>query len=614
MPRSRRHARSNHLLTLLAAQIRADILRATTLAGSGHPTSSLSAVELLTVLFFGGRFRADLQHPQNPANDRFVLSKGHAAPLLYALYAAAGKVSLRALIRLRSFNSPLEGHPSIRFPYVDVPTGSLGQGLGAGIGMAIAARQTGSPSRTYVLMGDGELAEGSVWEAAQLAAHMHLGSLVAIVDVNRLGQSGPTMAGHHLRTSARRFSASGWTVLTVDGHDVPGLRRTFARLPSGQRPTVVLAKTIKGKGVSFLENREGWHGKPLSLSDYERAMRELSPLEHRYAILPSSPRRRKATVRRRPMAIADTTEPTMSLRETFGRSLVASMAKFPELVVLDGDVKNSTMTEGFARSFPDRFLECFIAEQVMVAVASGLAARGQLPVVATFAAFLTRAFDQLRMAQYGRGHIVIVGTHAGISVGPDGPSQMGLEDVAMFRTLRNTAILAPADAESTRQLLACALRAKGIVYLRLPRQPLPRIYSRAAPFHRGGSHVLRSSAHDRATVVAHGVTVQEALRAAATLAAEGIDIRVIDAYSIHPLDIPTLRRAAEETRHLLVVEDHRSAGGFGEAVRSALGVAGGAVTSLAVDVVPRSGTPEELLAFAHIDADAIVEAVTSLLQ
>lgn len=613
MARPRDRIRTDHDLTLLALQIRADILRATTFAKSGHPTSSLSAVELLTVLFFGGLFRADLRRPQHPANDRLILSKGHAAPLLYALYAAAGKVSLRHLIRLRSFKSPLEGHPSMRFPYVDVPTGSLGQGLAAGIGMAIAAKRTGSPSRTYVLMGDGELAEGSVWEAAQLASHMRLAALTAIVDVNRLGQSGPTMVGYHLRTYARRFSAFGWNVLTVDGHDIHALRRIFARLRTSRGPAVVLAKTVKGKGVSFLENREHWHGKPLSIAQNEEAMRELSPPERRYAMLPSRPLPVIPVARKRTGVPVSKVQRITSLREALGRSLLDSAARFPGLIVLDGDVKNSTMTDAFSRDFPDRFLECYIAEQAMVGVATGLAARGQLPVVATFAAFLTRAFDQLRMAQYGRGRMIVVGTHAGVSVGHDGPSQMGLEDIAMFRTLQNTTILAPADATATRRLVACALRAHGMTYLRIPRPSLPIIYPQSASFHRGGSHTLRSSSKDRATIVSYGVTVHEALRAAAVLAQEGVEVRVIDAYSVHPIDILTLRKAAQETHHLVVVEDHRSAGGLGEAVRSALGAAGG-VTSLAVDVAPRSGTADELFAHAHIDAGAIVEAVSSLLQ
>lgn len=596
-------------LQKLARLVRAYILRSTTAAGSGHPSSSLSAVELMTALLFGGVFRADLKNPALPNNDRLIFSKGHAAPLLYALYAAAGRLRPRDLLRLRKFGSRLEGHPMPVFPYTEFPTGSLGQGLSAGVGVALAAKIDRLPFRTYVLLGDSEMTEGSVWEALQLASFRRLENLTAILDVNRLGQSGPTMVQHDVQTYARRVGSFGWKTLVVDGHEIPAIQEAYrTALATRGQPTMIIAKTLKGKGVSFLENQEGWHGKAVPHKELKAALGEIGKVDltARGTVTPPrmvQPRRPKTRPTRD--ASYQLGEP-VATRKAFGQGLVRLGRAFPELVVLDAEVQNSTFTEFFAQKYPNRFIQCFIAEQSMVGTAQGLASRGKLPVASTFAAFFTRAFDQLRMAQFAGLHEVFVGTHVGVHIGEDGASQMGLEDIALFRTLQDSIVLYPSDAVSMEKLLERALRAHGIVYLRATRAPTPVLYKPTTRFTIGGSAVLRSSKKDRATIVASGITLHEALKAADLLTKRNIPIRVIDLYSIKPLDAKTLRTAARETGRLLVVEDHHPAGGIAEAVRSALGRWAGTVTSLAVTKIPKSGKPEELLHQQNIDAASII--------
>lgn len=604
-------------LTELAKLVRWYILRSTTAAGSGHPTSCLSAVELIVALFFGNVFRADLSRPQYPNNDRLIFSKGHAAPLLYALYAAAGKLKPNDLLRLRKFGSPLEGHPMPVFPYTETPTGSLGQGLSAGIGMALSAKLNRLSFRTYVLLGDSEMAEGSVWEAIQFAAYRKIDNLTAILDVNRLGQSGPTMLGHDVHEHGRRLASFGWKTIVVDGHNLAAILRAYHQAQTiKDRPTAIVAKTIKGKGVSFTENREGWHGRALNKDELKTALAELGPVNRNVRGAMAAPQLLQPTILpRKPIHdLRYKLGQLVAPRQAFGSGIVRIAPAFPKLLVLDGEVKNSTATEQFARRFPKRFIECFIAEQNMAGIANGLAARGQLPVTATFAAFFTRAFDQLRMAQYSGTHQVYAGSHIGVHIGQDGASQMGLEDIAMFRSLQNSTVLYPADAVATERLLERALKASGLIYLRLTRAALPVIYKPTTRFTVGGSHVLRQTKHDQATIVAAGITLHEALNAANTLAKQKIPVRVIDLYSLKPIDANTLKQAARQTKHLVVVEDHKPEGGIGEAVRRALGPLVGSVTSLAVTKVPKSGKPEELLRHQGIDTVSIVQKLTTIIR
>lgn len=607
-------APSQHLEEI-ARLVRALVVDSTTTAGSGHPTSCLSAVDIAVTLMFGGTFRADLKRPQNASNDRIIFSKGHAAPLLYALYAVAGVIPVSELKRLRRFGSRLEGHPMPAFRYVEAPTGSLGQGLSYGIGEAVAATLDRLPYRTYVLIGDGETAEGSFWEAVQLASHKKIGNLTAIVDMNRLGQSGPTMLANDARLLERRITSFGWKTHVVDGHSIPKLQRVF-RTAAGVhgKPVMIIARTIKGKGVSFLENREGWHGKTLDREERSRALKALGPIDRRIRGVIASPERVSF---RHPRAVPPIVQrsvvPVISVREAIGRSLVRSIRSFPRMVVLDADVKNSTYLDRFAARFPSRFVETFIAEQNMVGIMIGLAARGHLPVAATFASFWTRAYDQLRMAQYAGTHVVCIGTHAGVHVGEDGPSQMGLEDIAMFRSLQGSTVLYPADAGAAEKLLVLALRSKGIVYIRATRATLPVMHPATTTFRIGGSRTILRSNNDQATIVGAGATIHEALKAALALKRRGISIRVIDCYSVKPIDAESMQRAARETRHLVVVEDHRQEGGIAEAVRSSLGAYAGTVRSLSVHRTPRSGKPDQLYAYEGIDSQSIFKVVRRLI-
>jgi transketolase len=596
------------------AQVRADIIRSTTAAGSGHPSSSLSAADIVGTLFFGHLFRADLSDTAHPANDRFICSKGHAAPLLYAVYAALGMVTEDELRTLREFNSRLEGHPTMRFPFTEVPTGSLGQGLGVGVGMAIHAQYVSkAPYRTFVLLGDSELMEGSNWEAVALAAHYTLSGLVALVDVNRLGQRGETMHGYDMSAYQKKFTAFGWQVITVDGHSIPALLKAYQQACSGKKkqPTVILAKTVKGKGVPFIENKHGWHGKALSHSEAQIALKHIAaPVKRVFATLRKPAAYTVRSARIRPAQELDTAGygSVFATRKAYGHSLVEQFPVHPAMVVLDAEVSNSTHSALFAKRYPSRFFEMFIGEQAMVSVALGMAARGALPCVSTFAAFFTRAFDQLRMAALSGKFLLCAGSHAGVSIGEDGASQMGLEDIALFRSLPGARVLYPCDHVSEEKLAALALaHPEGITYIRTTRADTPPVYAETVALRIGGSQVVRKSSQDVCTIVAAGVTLIEALAAYERLKKDGVAVRVLDLYSLAPLDVAGLKDAYRDTGMLIVVEDHYAAGGMGEAVAAAL--PGARMVSLCVRIIPRSGKPHELLAFAGIDRDAICAAV-----
>jgi transketolase len=601
----------------VATQLRIDSVASTSRAGSGHPTTCLSAADIMAVLFFW-EMRFDPKNPQNPDNDRFVLSKGHAAPILYAAWAEAGLFPREQLMELRTFESDLEGHPTPRLPFVDVATGSLGQGICAAIGIALNARRIGSAYRTYVLLGDGEIAEGSVWEAADAASHYKLDNLCAIVDANALGQSQATEFGHDLNRIAARWSAFGWKALVVDGHDIADVQKGLdaARATSGQ-PTVLVARTLKGKGLSSIEGKDAWHGKALkSGEEADKALKELEAKLTRTDAKPaiSGPR---SSSKPAPPADYGTLPPPaykmgdlVATREAWGTALAAVGKLDPRIVALDADVKNSTFSDRFEKVAPDRFYEMFIAEQVMVGAAMGFAARGAVPFPSTFACFLYRAADFIRMAGISMLNMKLTGSHAGVSIGEDGPSQMALEDLAMMRAIPNAVVLYPCDAVSTERLVAEMAQHKGLAYMRTSRPKTPVSYGPDERFPIGGSKVLRQSPDDKAMVVGAGITVFEALKAYDILKAEGISIRVVDAYSLQPIDTATLTEGAKVAGGKVVtVEDHYAAGGLGDAVAEALAPSGVIVERLAVRAIPRSGEPEELVDKFGLSARHIVEAV-----
>ena len=603
-----------------ATRLRIHSIRATTAAGSGHPTSCCSAADLVAALFFDVmRFRPG--EPRAAESDRFVLSKGHAAPLLYAAWAEAGALSPESLVTLRRIDSDLEGHPTPRLPFVDVATGSLGQGLSNGVGMALAGRMDESERTVFVLLGDGECAEGSVWEAAAIAGHYHLDNLVAIVDVNRLGQSQATMLEHDVQAYRKRFEAFGWRALAVDGHDMSEVVRALrrARRRSG-RPVAVVARTIKGKGIPEVEDRDGWHGKPLP---EEAATRAIASLERQLhgGELPGVrlPRRRAAAALTASSPLVPMAPPAYELgssvatRQAYGEALARLGKLNPVIVAMDGDVKNSTFAERFKEACPSQYVEGFIAEQNMVGAGVGLGVCGKIPFVSTFACFLTRAFDQIRMAAISRANLKVSGSHCGVSIGEDGPSQMGLEDLAMFRAVPGSVVLYPADAVSTERCVELAAGHRGIVYIRTTRPKTPVVYGPDEPFAIGALKVVRQDAADRVTVVAAGVTLHEALRAWAELRQRGVAVRVIDLYSVKPLDRAGLLAAARATGgRLVTVEDHYAEGGLGDAVLEAVAAEGIRVRKLAVAELPRSGAPEALLDRCGISARHIVETVLGM--
>ena len=606
-----------HFLTQKANNLRIHSLVSTSEAGSGHPTTCLSAADIVSALFFHA-MRYEPRDAQHPNNDRFILSKGHAAPLLYAAYAEAGILENEALLTLRQIDSILEGHPTPRFDWTEVATGSLGQGLSLGLGMALNGKYLDtSDYRVYVLLGDGEIAEGSVWEAAALASHYSLNNLIGIVDVNALGQSQRTMYGFNIETYCRRFEAFGWNAIGIDGHDFDDILPALAQAKaSTDKPTMIVAKTLKGKGVSALENADNWHGKAVPKGDeLDKALAELGPLtDDTPQIAPptafDAPVRALATPAEAPAYQPDE---EVATRGGYGTGLAKLGAANPNVVALDGDTKNSTYAEQFMERYPNRYFEMFIAEQNLVGAGIGLAKRGKIPFVSTFAAFLSRAYDQVRMSAISQANIKYVGSHCGISIGEDGPSQMGLEDIAMFRAIPDAVVLYPSDAVAAERLVAEAAAYEGIVYIRTSRPQTPIVYANEEQFPIGGSKVVRKNENDSVTVVAAGVTLHEALKAHDTLRDEGIHIRVIDVYSLKPIDAAALRKAAAETNGTLITaEDHYPEGGLGDAVLDAVATEGIRVHKLAVTGIPRSGKPEELLERHGISANAIVQKVKEI--
>lgn len=607
-------------LKKLAKLIRYFILISTSASGSGHPTSSLSATDLMVTLLFGGFLKYDLSSPNYPLNDRLIFSKGHAAPLFYALYTAAGVVSEDELLTLRKFGSRLEGHPSINFPYTEVPTGSLGQGLSAGLGMALNSKYLDKTNyKTFVLLGDSEMAEGSVWEAIQLSAFYKLDNLIAILDVNRLGQSRETMYGHDLKAYQKRISAFGWATILVDGHNLQKIAESYKKaLRVKGKPVAIIAKTIKGKGVSFLENKQKWHGKALSEEELDKALKELGEIDTKIRGKITKPKalrsnEKKISKASQPLETKYSKGEEIATRKAYGEVLVKILPQFPNMVVMDGETGNSTYSETFAKAYPSHYFEMFIAEQNMVGAALGLARMGKIPFISTFSAFFTRAFDQIRMAQYAKSNIKFVGSHGGVAIGEDGPSQMGLEDISLFRSLIGSVVLYPSDAVSTEKLVEGAVRHKGLVYIRTTRNPSPVIYDSKEQFPIGGSKTLRQSNQDAVTVIGVGVTLHEALKAYEALKKDKIFIRVIDLYSIKPLDILNLQKAAKETRAIITVEDHHPEGGIGEAVASAVSLLT-KVYQLAVKKMPTSGTSRELLDYEEISKDAVIKKCLEILK
>ncbi len=602
-----------------ANRLRILSIRSTTAAGSGHPTSCASAADIVSALFF----RVMQRNEDGSFLDRFILSKGHAAPLLYAAWSEGGAIPEARLLTLRRMDSDLEGHPTPRLPFVDVATGSLGQGLCAGVGMALDAKYLSmSPARTYVLLGDGECAEGSVYEAAASAAYYGLHNLCAIIDVNRLGQSGPTRYEHDLTVYARQWSAFGWNTIQVDGHNLAELLDAFERAGAEQRqPSVILARTIKGQGIPNMANKEGFHGKALSSEEADAAIKTLSKnLEDPPPAVKPPLRFPERTAKHvRPLSAGDPPfEPgqkPVATRKAFGEALRELGKKSTDVVGLDGDVKNSTYTDLLAES-SSRFFEMFIAEQDMVGAAVGLSAMGRIPFAATFACFLTRAYDFIRMAAIGNNNIKLVGTHAGVSIGEDGPSQMGLEDLAMFCAQPNFTVLYPSDAVSTWRAVEIAANLQGPVYIRTSRPATPMLYSRAQTFEAGRSQIVREHAHDRVTVVAAGITLFEALAAHDELAKQNVHVRVIDLFSVQPLDRDTILESLRATEgRLVTVEDHYARGGFGEAICAIAGEAGLALRArlLAVREIPHSGSETAVLDRYGISAKHIADAAKSLL-
>ncbi len=606
----------------LAQQLRVDSIRSSTSAGSGHPTSSMSAADLLAVLL-ARHLRYDWDQPRNPANDHLIFSKGHASPLLYSVYKAAGVVSDHELMTgYRRFGSPLEGHPTPALPWVDVATGSLGQGLPDAVGVALAGKYLDRADyRVWVLCGDSELAEGSIWEALDKASYYKLGNLIAIMDINRLGQRGPTELSWDLDSYARRMEAFGARVIALDGHDIAAIDMALgqARTLGAEQPVVILAQTKKGRGFSEVEDREDWHGKPLPPAMAERAIEELGG-ERALTVrgpLPPADNADRASAREAGTVTLPTyhTGDKVATRKAYGQALAALGAR-PDVVAMDGEVSNSTYADEFARAYPERYFEMFIAEQQLVAAAVGFSVRGYRPFASTFAAFFTRAYDFIRMAAISQANISLSGSHAGVEIGADGPSQMALEDLAMMRAVHGSTVLYPSDATSAAALVEAMADLDGVSYIRTTRGAYPVLYEGGEAFPIGGSKVLRSSPDDQVTLIGAGVTLHACLDAADQLAADGISARVIDTYSVKPIDTPTLTAAAAATGgRLVIAEDHHPEGGLGSAVLDALTGAGRAdlaVAHLAVREMPTSGTSEELLDAAGLSARHIADAARRL--
>lgn len=631
---------SNQSLADLAKKIRRGIMISTTAAQSGHPTSSLSGVELMASLLFGGYFTYDLDKPDNFYNDRLIFSKGHASPLLYSLYYAAGVVSEDELRTLRQIDSALEGHPIPRFKYVDVATGSLGQGLSLGLGMALGIKlrnkiinkPTTREQRVYTLLGDSETAEGQVWEALQVASFHKVNNLIGILDVNRLGQSRETMLQWDLSTYTRRFQAFGWNVITIeDGNDLEEVENAFevvnqildgklSKRYSSEMPTMLVAKTVKGKGLKFWENLNGFHSKQVKPDELPKYLDEIGDVPAHLNGVIKKPEQTLSisefniSLAQQPSWPSYPSDAKLMTKEASGDALLALGKINANIVVLDGEVSNSTHTEKFRKEFPDRAFEMFIAEQNMVSAAVGLSKMGFVPVVATFSAFMSRAFDQIRMAQYSNANLKLFSSYAGVSSGMDGASGMGLEDVTMMRGILNSVILQSADANSTLKLSEQMMLHSGISYLRLTREKSPNLYPATEEFKIGGSKTIKSSSEDKVTLISVGITLHEALKAAYLLAKDNISVAVIDAYSIKPLDRESLRTQASKTGKVVVVEDHYRDGALGDAVAVALSGLPVEIIHLSANKIARSGKPADTLKYEEIDSAAIIAAVKKIVE
>ena len=619
------HSLSPHTLEYLAYkayQLRKLSLMATAHAGSGHVTSCFSAADIVAVLFFHA-MRFDPCDPYNTTHDRFILSKGHAAPLLYAAWKEIGILSEQELLELRSFHSSLEGHPTAHFAYADASTGSLGNGLSIALGYALSARLHNTQNFVYVLLGDGEIAEGCVWEAAQLGSYYQLNKVIAFLDVNSLGQTGNTMLGFDTQTYAARFQAFGWHTLTIEGHDINQIAHAITRAQQiADKPTMIIAKTVKGYGLSEVENRNGFHGKAFPLADLPALLDTLAdrfPHEAQYTPPPHKVLDCKKIT---PPALPRVLPPPASTytmgdmvatRYAYGQAVTALGNANKAIVALDGDVQNSTYSELFERAHPDRFFQCFIAEQNMVNMAIGFARQGNIPFVSTFAAFFTRAHDQLRMAAIDKAHLCLIGSHAGVAVGQDGPSQMGLEDIALMRALPNSTVVYPCDATSTHALVTQIAQNPGINYLRTTRNATPVLYPPTEEFPIGGCKILYHTPQDSVCIIAAGITVFEALQAYAVLKKENIFCTVIDCYSIKPLDTTTILACVQKAgNNVITVEDHYPQGGLGEAIAYALRNHAITIECLSVQKLPHSGQPAELMAYEGINAEAIIKKAREL--
>jgi transketolase len=611
-------------LAYKAYQLRLESIIMTAKAGSGHPTSCLSAADLVAAIFFYG-MQFDPKTFDNPDNDRFILSKGHAAPILYAAWKELGLLTEAELYAYRQFDSPLEGHPTRKFRYAEAATGSLGMGLSIGAGIALSAQMQKRNFYTYVLLGDSELAEGSIWEAAELSSYYKLHNLIAVVDCNRLGQTGETMHAYHLERYKAKFEAFGWHAITINGHDMIEIMGALDKARQEKHPTVIVAKTIKGYGIEEVENKNGYHGKAFAQQDVDKILKELdmrfaqeASYKQDFEWQPQVPQKTAPKIEACIGISLDNPVykqgQMIATRKVYGTALAAAGKQCAQIVSLDAEVKNSTYAQIFEDAFSDRFIQCFIAEQNMVSMAVGLQSRGYIPFISTFAAFFSRAYDQLRMAAIGTCPLRCCGSHAGVSIGQDGPSQMGLEDIALMSALPGSVVLYPADAVSAYRLVEQMVEFnQGISYLRTTRPDTPVIYDNNAEFHIGGCSVLRSTDHDKACIIAAGITLFEALKAADQLASQGIAVSVIDLYSVKPLDQKTVLATARASGNkIITVEDHYLQGGIGEQVCYALRNENIKINCLAVTELPRSGKPEELMAWAGIDARAIVKAVSSL--
>ncbi|PIN89980.1 transketolase [Candidatus Pacearchaeota archaeon CG10_big_fil_rev_8_21_14_0_10_34_76] len=598
-------------LVIIADILRRDSIVSTTIAGSGHPTSCLSCAEILSVLFFD-EMSYDVKNALNPDNDEFILSKGHAAPILYSALFRSGCIDY-GLSSLRKLNSPLQGHPMpSSLKWIKVATGSLGQGLSAGIGMALASKMRNSSSRTYVLLGDSELAEGSNYEALQLASKYNLNNLCAIVDINRLGQRGETMVGHNIDTYKKRFLSFGWNTISIDGHSIPQIYNTFSKARISKKPTIILAKTYKGKGVSFLENKENWHGKVLNQKEMDSALKEI-PDENMPKVKIKRPQSKKTN----PIKFTHIfpnylMDEQISTREAYGIALAKLTEKNPQVIALDSEVSNSTMSEKVKEKTPEQFIETYIAEQNMISIALGLSKKGFVPFASTFSAFLSRAHDQIRMSALSLGNFTICGSHSGVSIGQDGASQMGLEDIALFRSIPNSTIFYPSDAVSTEKLVSLSATLPNIKYIRTTRQKTKILYQNDEKFLPGEFKTLKSSTKDRVVLIGAGITLHECLKAHDELKKQNIHTSVIDLYCIKPFNSKKLIDFAKKHGNkLIIVEDHYKAGGIGEMISSALVNSGIRIKSLHVSGIPHSGQPSELLHMHKIDSRGIIEEVRS---